>query len=204
MTEAEKPHTVTLELKPETVATFGHLPHEYFGYAVQWAEYETWSVEETANLLAGCVPHRPLFLKGTDHADLDDTVITWENRVRLALKEGSLVAFKHKRYFARTFIKSQNLLDWVDAAGFHVPEELRRAFQLRRRRASDFTYTTPCLEAVNWTIHHFWEGKKPDQVPPPRKIIKTMRREFPELDDSELEMVEHICRHPTTLKTRLE
>jgi len=198
MQESDSPITVTLELKPETAATFDHLPHEYFGYAVQWAEYETWSVEETANLLAGCVPHRPLFLKGDDHVSLDDTVIVWENRIRLALKEGSLVAFKHKRYFGKTFIKSTNLLDWVKHNNYTVPEELIRAFQLRRRRASDFTYTTPCLEAVKWTINHFWQDKHPDSAPLPRRIIKAMARKFPELSSAELEMIEYVCRQPAT------
>jgi len=174
---------------------FRKLPAAYYSYALQWCVYPKWTIEETANLLTGCVPHRPMFLKGDEHRALDEEVLDNENKIRLALGK-ELKTTKSKKYFASTYIKANNILVWACDVGIEVPVQLMNASRELKQETDSTTYSTPMLEAVKWVVATYWQHGDLREPPTQGEIIQAILRQFPELTGTESEMVEQVCRHP--------
>lgn len=174
---------------------FKKLPESYYNYALQWCVYPKWTIEETANLLTGCVPHRPMFLKGNDHKVLDEEVLNNENKIRLALNK-ELQTTKSKKYFASTYIKAGNILSWARTKGIVVPVQLMNASREVGQENEAHGYTTPMLEAARWVVENYWQNGDLREPPTEGEIIQAILREFPELSGAESEIVEQVCRHP--------
>jgi hypothetical protein len=182
----------TEETSPEL---FDKLPLQYYQYALEWCSYPRWSLEETANLLTGCVPHRPMFLKGDAHRRLDDEVLHTENQVRAAIG-GVLKLVKSRKYFGKTYLDSRNIVDWALQAGIEVPDELTTAEKEIRFKWNSLQYTTPCMEAAEWAIAKFWERADLREPPSSGTIIQALLQQFPELSGEDCTMVETMTRHP--------
>jgi hypothetical protein len=176
---------------------FFKFPNEYYQYALEWCSYPHWTIEETANLLTGCVPHRAMFLKGKEHAVLDDEVLTTENLIRAALHD-ELVVVKSRKYFGKTYLLSEQIFEWATRNGIVIPKDLAKAEQMIRHRYQGDHYTTPCLEAANWVVENFWEHANLREPPTAGAIIQALLQQFPELSGAECDMVEKIARHPLT------
>ena len=186
---------VAQQASPDKSPLFGKLPEQYYGYAVQWFAYPRWTIEETANLLTGCVPHREMFLPGEEHHALDAEVVENENKIRAALGDG-LKAVESKRYFARTYIDSGNILEWATSAAIAVPNDLIKAHSATRIQNEIQGYVTPCMEAIEWVVENFWKGADLRDPPTRGEIVQALLQQFRELTAEECEMVEHITRHP--------
>lgn len=178
-------------------ALFLKLPDTYYQYAIEWLSYPHWTLEETANLLTGCVPHRQMFLRGEDHKQLDMEVLETENRIRAALKT-DLEVVKSQKYFGKTYLLSQHALDWAKQQKLELPADLLKAEETVNHRYTGERYTTPCLEAISWTIENFWEHANLRDPPSAGAIIQAMLQEFPELSGQECDWVEKVTRHPLT------
>ena len=176
---------------------FFKFPDEYYQYALEWCSYPHWTIEETANLLTGCVPHRAMFLKGKEHAVLDDEVLATENLIRAALHD-ELVVVKSRKYFGKTYLLSEQIFEWATRNGIVIPKDLAKAEQMIRHRYQGDHYTTPCLEAANWVVENFWEHANLREPPTAGAIIQALLQQFPELSGAECDMVEKIARHPLT------
>lgn len=190
------------EPTPAKDPLFGKLPEQYYGYALQWSAYPRWTIEEAANLLTGCVPHREMFLKGESHRQLDAEVLENENRIRAALGNG-LTQVEAKRYFAKTYIDSSNVIQWAQSQDIDVPNALIKAHEQARQHRETHGYSTPALEAVDWVVERFWQGADLRSPPKRGEIVQALLQAFPNLDVEECEMVEHITRHPAA-RTILE
>jgi len=174
---------------------FLKMPSAYYRYALQWCVYSKWTVAETANLLTGCVPHRPMFLRGEDHKALDDEVLVNENKVRLALNN-ELETSRSKKYFAETYIRTINILPWARKTGIAVPLQLMSAARQVQQEADSVSYTTPMLEACDWVVASYWQAGDLREPPSEGEIIQAVLQQFPDLTGPESEMVETVCRHP--------
>lgn len=174
---------------------YAKYPPEYYGYALQWCHYTKWTIEEAANLLTGCIPHRKMFLPGDEHARLDEEILATENRIRGALG-AELTTIQGKKYFERTYINSIELVDWARQCNIVIPDELLMALRETQMQRSDRGYSTPCLEAIEWVIQSFWVGTDLRHPPSPGKIIQSLLQKFPNLTAEECEMVERVTRHP--------
>ena len=176
-------------------ALFLKLPEEYYQYALQWCAYPHWTLDEAANLLTGCVPHREMFLRGPEHVELDEQVLATENLLRAALND-ELQVVKSRKHFGKTYLISEQVFAWAKNHHFPLPDDLVKAEQLVRHRYVSDGYTTPCLEAARWVVDNFW--KRANLREPPRSgvIIQALLQEFPELSGAECDMVEKITRHP--------
>ncbi len=185
----------TRQIKPSGL--FYQHPDEYYQYALEWCSYPHWTVEETANLLSGCVPHREMFLKGKHHKKLDDEVLEMENLVRAALHK-ELEVVKSQKYFGKTYILSEQVFEWAHQSGIVIPKDLAKAEELIRHRYQGDHYTTPCLEAAKWVVENFWEHANLREPPTAGAIIQALLQQFPELSGAECDLVEKIARHPLT------
>lgn len=170
-------------------------PPQYYQYALQWFMYPKWTVEESANLLAGCVPHRKLFLKGPENEALDAEVVEVENRIRRALGT-ELEIIKSKKYFSTVYVERTALLNWARTTKLPLPYPLLRARRAHEQRTEQFGYTTPCMEALQWVVSNYWQGTDFREPPASGEIIQALLGQFPELTAAECEMIEHISRHP--------
>lgn len=176
---------------------FHRYPREYYHYALEWCSYPHWTIEEAANLLTGCVPHREMFLRGKEHAELDDLILETENKIRAALNR-ELTVVKSRKYFGKTYLISAEVFDWAKRSAIIIPKDLLRAEQETRHRYQSDTYTTPCLEAANWVVENFWVNANLREPPTSGAIIQALLQEFPELTGAECDLVERITRHPLT------
>jgi hypothetical protein len=176
---------------------FLKFPDEYYHYALEWCSYPHWTIEETANLLTGCVPHRAMFLKGKEHAALDDEVLATENLIRAALHKDLLV-IKSRKYFGKTYLLSEQIFEWAARNGIVIPKDLAKAEQMIRHRYQRDHYTTPSLEAAKWVVENFWEHANLREPPTAGAIIQALLQQFPELSGAECDMVEKMARHPLT------
>ena len=167
----------------------------YYEYARQWCAYDHWTLEEAANLLTGCVPHRPMFLRGEDHRLLDNQVLDNENRLRGALRT-HLEVVKSRKYFGKTYLLSAQVMAWADETGLHLPADLRQAQQEADPRAPSDHYSTPRLQAVQWVVENFWEQANLREPPTAGAIIQALLQAFPELSGEECDLVERVARHP--------
>jgi hypothetical protein len=172
-------------------------PDEYYQYALEWCSYPHWTIEETANLLTGCVPHREMFIRGKVHTLLDDEVLVTENKIRAALHD-ELKVVKSQKYFEKTYLLSEQIFDWALRHHILVPKNLAKAEQVIRHRYKAEHYTTPCLDAVQWTVENFWEHANLREPPTSGAIIQALLQQFPELSGAECDLVERITRHPLT------
>jgi hypothetical protein len=168
---------------------------EYYNTALQWFLYPTWTIDEAANLLTGCLPKREMFQPGEHNAKIDQNVLETENHIRRALG-GSLEAASSKKYFAPIEIQHEKLIQWATRQDLILRESLLTAFEHAQRER--VKYTTPCLEAIEWTREHFWRNA--DFRDPPTKgvVIQALLQAFADLDHEECIMVEYMCRHPLT------
>ncbi len=180
--------------RPNRNPLFLKMPPQYYQYARKWCLYPRWTVEETANLLTGCVPQRPMFLRGEQHKALDDEVLTVENQIRLALGKG-LKVVENRRYFERIYLDSRVAIDWARQVGI-APEALLRADQETLRHRELHGYSTPCMEAIAWVVERYWSCADLRDPPTGGEIIVALLQQFPLLSPEECEMVEHITRHP--------
>lgn len=182
------------DASPVGDALFLRLPAEYAAYARRWCSYHKWSVEEAANLLAGCVPTRELFLRGQAHRDLDDEIVAIENRLRSALGN-QLTPISRKKYFDDTWVSAAEVMAWAAAEGMDIPEALAAAWQDSQATG---TYRTPAMAALAWVVDRYWEHCDPRDAPTQGEIVAALLQAFPELSVEECEMVEHIARHPAS------
>ena len=169
----------------------------YYQYALEWCSYPHWTIEETANLLTGCVPHRTMFLRGDVHAALDEEVLATENLVRADLNK-KLEVVKSRKYFGKTYLLSEQVFAWANRKGVVIPRELARAEEVVRNRYKGTQYTTPCLEAARWVVLNYWENANLREPPASGAIIQALLQQFPELSGHECDMIEQITRHPLT------
>ncbi|MBT4161605.1 MAG: hypothetical protein HOC70_00265 [Gammaproteobacteria bacterium] len=176
-------------------ALFLKYPAEYYQYALEWCSYPNWTIEEAANLLTGCVPHRQMFLRGSEHALLDNEVLENENLIRAAL-HSELEVIKSVKYFDKTYLINNQIFEWAQARKIPLPLELLRAQQVARRGLKSEHYTTPCLDAARWVIENFWERANLREPPSSGAIIQAMLQQFPELSGEECDWVEKVTRHP--------
>lgn len=177
-------------------ALFLKKPEEYYEYALQWCAYEHWTVEEAANLFTGCVPHRPMFLRGEEHVALDAEVLENENLIRAVLYK-DIEVVKSRKYFEKTYILSEQVMDWAkEQPEFDLPDELVKADLVVRHRYQSEKYTTPCLEAAKWVVENFWERANLREPPTSGAIIQALLHKYPELTGAECDMVEMVTRHP--------
>lgn len=183
------------ESRPEDNPLFRKLPTQYYGYALQWCNYGRWTVEEASNLLAGCVPHRPMLLRGEEHARLDQEVLDIENRIRAALG-GELKAVDNRKYFDKTWIERPDLLNWAKRNLPDFPPDLARAQKEIKRQYDESGYTTPCLEAIEWVVDNYWSAADLRDPPTPGEVIHALLQQFPDLSGAECEMIEKVTRHP--------
>lgn len=183
------------DIRPDKNPLFEKLPEQYYGYALQWCVYPRWTLEEAANLLTGCVPHREMFLRGEAHRKLDEEVLANENRIRAALGK-ALRVVESKKYFSKTYIDSSSILAWAKAESIPVPPPLARAFRETARHRERHGYRTPCMSAVEWVVERFWEPADLRDPPTPGEIVQALLQEFPDLDAEDCEAVEHVARHP--------
>ncbi len=190
----------TQERKTRKVSPSGifyQYPDAYYQYALEWCSYPHWTVEESANLLTGCVPHRQMFLKGKHHASLDEAVLATENLIRAALHR-ELTVVKSQKYFGKTYLLSEEIFAWAIGAGILIPKDLARAEQVIRHRYQSDHYSTPCMEAAKWVIDNFWENANLREPPTAGAIISALLQQFPELSGAECDLVEKVTRHPLT------
>jgi hypothetical protein len=186
---------VTRNLKRN--ALFLKFPEEYYQYALQWCAYPHWTLEEAANLLTGCVPHREMFLRGPEHVALDEEVLATENQLRAAIN-GRLEVVKSKTHFGKTYLLAEQVFDWARQEQFPLPDDLVKAEQLVHHRYSAETYSTPCLEAARWVVENFWENANLREPPRAGVIIQALLQKYPDLSGAECDMIEKLTRHPLT------
>ncbi len=196
MTAKEDDTEVTRKL--DSNATFFRFPEAYYRFALEWCSYPHWTVEEAANLLSGCVPHREMFLKGERHRKLDDEILAMENRIRSVLNQ-QLDVVKSKKYFGKTYILSAQVFDWAKRAGIDIPRDLLRAEQEIKLNYMSDGYTTPYLEAARWVVEEFWEKANLREPPSSGKIIQALLNRYPDLSGAECDMIEKMTRHPLTV-----
>ena len=170
---------------------------EYFGKALIWWSYETWTVEETANLLCGCIPDRRMFGLGERNQEVDRQVVAMENLIRADLGE-ALQPVTAKRYFGRTFIRSRDVLSWAGRNHVEVPDELLKAFATRHQQTlvQGGAYTTPYLEAIAWIVKTFWQGVDLRDPPEAKAVVAAVRKQFQGLSEPEAQMLDRVTRHP--------
>ncbi|MCB1647799.1 MAG: hypothetical protein KDI36_20235, partial [Pseudomonadales bacterium] len=161
----------------------------YDDYALQWCVYSRWTLEEAANLLSGCVPHRPMFLRGDAHYALDEKVLEMENRLRRAIGK-TLSVSRSRKYFSRSYLNRDEVLDWAEQEGILQQTRLPEALRFHRRQTG--TYTTPQLEAAKWLVENFWQHADLRDPPSRGQIIHHMLQAFPELSGAECEQVESL------------
>ena len=53
-----------------------------------------------------------MFLKGKEHAALDDEVLATENLIRAALRD-ELDVVKSQKYFGKTYLISEQIFEWA-------------------------------------------------------------------------------------------
>lgn len=176
-------------------ALFLKFPQEYYQYAVQWCSYPHWTIEESANLLTGCVPHREMLLRGKDMAAVDSEVLVTENLLRAAL-HSDLEVVKSQKYFGKTYLLSEQVMDWAKTHGLEIPEDLLKAEAVVTHRYQAESYTTPCIQAITWVVENFWEHANLREPPTSGSIIQALLQQFPELSGAECDMVERVARHP--------
>lgn len=182
-------------ISPHRNPLFEKLPDQYYGYALQWCAYPRWTLEEAANLLTGCVPHRPMFLRGDTHRALDADVLANENKIRAALGK-DLTIVESKKYFDKTYIDSSNVIAWAISAAITVPGALLQAQRESLVHRKKHGYLTPCMAAANWVVRNFWEQADLREPPTAGEIINALLQQFPDLSPDECQMVEYITRHP--------
>lgn len=193
--QEDETNTRATESRLQTHSEFYKYPKEYYRYALKWCSYAHWTIEETANLLTGCVPHREMFLRGKKHAFLDEEVLATENKIRSAINAGLRVV-KSRKHFGRTYLEREEVFDWVAREKILIPNDLKRAEREIRLKVDSGVYTTPCLDAVKWVVENFWEGADLREPPTAGAIIQALLQEFPDLSGTECDMVEQISRHP--------
>ena len=135
---------------------FLKFPDEYYQYALEWCSYPHWTVEESANLLTGCVPHREMLMRGKEQIALDEEVLATENLIRTVVHT-ELKMVKSRKYFGKTYLISEEVFDWAKRVGLSVPKDLQKAEQVIHHRYQSDRYTTPCLEASTWAVDNFWQ-----------------------------------------------
>lgn len=177
---------------------FLKMPEEYYEYALQWCAFDHWTVEEAANLFTGCVPHRPMFLRGDENRALDEEVLENENHIRAVLKT-KLEVVQSRKYFDKTYIKGEQVMTWAKThPDLSLPEDLLKAEQVVRHRYQSEQYTTPCLEAAKWVVENFWENANLREPPTSGAIIQALLHKYPDLSGADCDMIEKITRHPLT------
>ena len=176
-------------------ALFFKFPEEYYQYAVQWCSYPHWTIEEAANLLTGCVPHREMLLRGKAMAALDAEVLVTENLLRAAL-HSELEVVKSQKHFGKTYLLSEQVLNWAESNVVDMPEDLLKAAALVSEQHACEAYTTPCLQAIAWVIENYWEHANLREPPSAGSIIQALLQQFPQLSGAECDMVERVTRHP--------
>lgn len=183
---------------PAPSELFLKYPPEYYHYALQWCSYPHWTIEETANLLTGCVPHREMFIRGPHHAAIDEEVLISENLIRAAL-HSELSVVKSRKHFGKTYLLSEEIFEWAKQQRILIPKDLLKAEQVIRHQYKGEHYVTPCMEAVDWVVKNFWENANLREPPTSGQIIHALLQQFPELSGAQCDMVEQITRHPVTL-----
>tara|TARA_R110002110_G_scaffold195957_2_gene405747 strand:+ start:916 stop:1509 length:594 start_codon:yes stop_codon:yes gene_type:complete len=167
---------------------------EYYHQALKWFLYENWSIEEAANLFAGCLPGREMLQPGEINEQLDEKVLEAENRIRRAINN-PLKAVSSNKYFAPVEISSVELMAWALAQNVPLPPLLLSAFEAQQTRDR---YSTPGVEGVQWVCAEFWENVDYRAPPGQGEIVQALLQRYPELSHDECIMIEHICRHPLT------
>ena len=198
------PRMVTETIRHRKFPAPGHdglflqLPEAYYHYALEWCAYPHWTLAEAANLMTGCVPHRPMFLKGDAHKQLDLQVLENENRIRSAIKgpDQRLDLVKSRKYFGKAYLLSEQVFTWIEKENIDVPGELIKAEQVVHHRFNSDQYTTPCLEAARWVVENFWEHANLREPPTQGAIIQALLQQFPALSGQECDWVERVTRHP--------
>ncbi len=171
---------------------------QYYAYALQWWAYPRWTVEETANLLNGCVPIRPLLLRGDDHRQTDDEVVELENRLRADIG-ARLTRISNRRYFDKTYVASAEVLPWAQEQDIAIPADLLRAEKEYKRDREHHGYRTPAMAALDWVVERFWQGADLRDPPGRGEIIQALLQNYPSLTPEECEMIEAIARHPAAI-----
>jgi hypothetical protein len=176
-------------------------PPQYYGYALQWVMYPKWTVEEAANLLFACVPHREMLLPGPANEQLDGEVLALENKIRRALGK-ELTIIKSKKYFSTLYVDHSDLITWAKKEHIPIPNDLLKAKLETEQNTKIYGYTTPCLEALNWVIENFWQQVDLREPPSTSIIVQSILGEFPNLSGEECDMIEYIARHPYARKMK--
>jgi hypothetical protein len=118
--KASQTQEVGTKAKPSVNALFLKYPQQYKGYALQWAMHPKWTIEEAANLLSACVPHREMLLPGSENEQLDKEILAMENRIRRAWGKG-LDVIKSKKYFSTVYIDHITPIHWAKKNTFPYP-----------------------------------------------------------------------------------
>lgn len=167
----------------------------YYNLALQWFLYDNWSIDEAANLFAGCLPQRQMLQPGAANEHLDEKVLESENKIRRALHK-PLTPLNEKEYFAPLSFSKSQLMEWALEQKLALPPLLLDAYNAHINEQQKQGYSTPCTEAVKWTCDHFWQHADYREPPGQGEIVQALLQRFKELDHDECIMVEHICRHP--------
>lgn len=170
-------------------------PPQYYGYALQWAMYPKWTIEEAANLLCACVPHRKMLQAGSENQQLDIEILEIENRIRRALGK-DLDIIKSKKYFSTLYVDHQHLINWARKEHIVIPNDLMKAKIASEQHTQIHGYTTPSLEALHWVVENYWQQADLREPPTSVEIIQALLGEFPNLSGEECDKIEYISRHP--------
>jgi len=184
-----------LGLKVSSNPLFLKHPPQFYGYALQWVMYPKWTIEEAANLLCACVPHRKMLQPGSKNEQLDTEILGIENKIRRALGK-DLEIIKSKKYFSTLYVDHQNLISWAKKTHIVIPNELMKAKIASEQHTQIYGYTTPCLEAMNWIIENYWQHADLREPPSAEDIVQALLGEFPNLSGEECDKIEYISRHP--------
>lgn len=172
---------------------------EYYRFALQWFLYEEWSIDEAANLFAGCLPTREMLQLGEQNEHLDEKVLESENQIRRAMQK-ALKPIDDKKYFAPLAFSRSELMKWALEQRLALPPLLLAAFEAHKTAQERPDYSTPCVDAVNWACKQFWQNADYRSPPSQGEVIQALLKQFRMLDHEECVMVEYVCRHPLMRK----
>tara|TARA_R110002072_G_scaffold56097_12_gene145614 strand:+ start:4387 stop:4998 length:612 start_codon:yes stop_codon:yes gene_type:complete len=175
----------------------------FYTTALQWFLYPTWTIDEAANLLSGCLPKREMLQPGKLNEALDQKVIETENLIRRELGK-SIDSLSSKKYFAPIQVSRDQLMDWALTQKPPLPKILQSAYEAHREQEKKPRYSTPCLEAIEWTSEQYWHDVDYRDPPTKGEIIQALLQRFPDLDHEECIMVEYVCRHPIAREPYLQ
>ena len=141
-----------IPLQPEYLS--GH--PQYPQYCEEFLSYrDTWSIAEAINLLIGCLPTRPLLMKGQDQINRSANHL--KNRV-IACAGESLGIINPDSDFDEWRVLRREILRWAREKQIRIPDELNRA-EVEDQPLSEFSYkgyTTKSLQILGDVIENFW------------------------------------------------